>query len=242
MLQDAVTRSLSECGSFVAANGDVAIGVDPVAPRMAHDLKNVLQIISGNLTMLSRRAHDDGVSRGYIDRAMAGVDLGARLLGALQSADADSRGRDPLDLTLALADIEALLTDAVGSNVRLRIEASDRLRTVAVDLAELESALLNLAINARDAMNGCGALTIDFHNVSDLRGPAIEIVVRDTGCGMAPEVLERAFEPFFSTKGRGGSGLGLATVNRFVQRCDGSIAVDSAMGRGTTVRIRLPAV
>jgi signal transduction histidine kinase len=242
MFLQAATRPLSECGSLVVASGDVAIGVDPVVPRITHDLRNVLQIISGNLAMLSRHAHDDSVSRTYIDRAMAGVDLGARLIGTLQSGDAVSRARDPLDLTLVLADIKALLTDAVGSNVRLRVEAADRLRIVAIDLAELESALLNLAINARDAMDGCGALTVDFRNVRDLSGPAVEIAVSDTGCGMAPDVLERAFEPFFSTKGRGGSGLGLATVNRFVQRYGGSIAVDSAAGRGTTVQIRLPAV
>jgi signal transduction histidine kinase len=240
MLQNAGIMSSRDCAHLIGAD-DVSVGIDPVVWRMAHDLRNIFQIISGNLALLSRQADDPSVSQTYLDRAIAGVDLGTRLVGTLQSGNSATDDPDPLDLMTAAADIEALLADAVGPNINLRVEAPKSLREVAVDLAELESALLNVAINARDAMDGSGVLTVVFHNVCDIRGSAIEITMTDSGYGMSPNVLERAFEPFFSTKGRGGSGLGLATVDRFVRRNGGSIRVASVVGRGTTIRIRLPA-
>jgi signal transduction histidine kinase len=213
---------------------------DPVEGRMAHDLRNILNIISGNLALLSRTLGDDAIARKHIDRAMAGVDLGTRLAGS-----AIGRGCPTMpavtDVMMARASIENVLREAAGPSVEVAVTMSSALPIAAVEQAALENVLINLAINARHAMNGVGLLRVTFENEDRAGRRSIAMTVADTGCGMPRHVIDRAFDPYFSTKGEGGSGLGLATVKRFVDGCGGSIDIESRVGSGTAIRIRIPA-
>jgi len=213
---------------------------DLTTGRMAHDLRNVLQIISGNLAFLSCRFGDDAAARKHIDRAIAGCDLGARLTGDVLGRGAPFPGSTCI--RSARADLESILVAAVGPGVAVRLTVPARLARAAVDTSDLKNALINLAINARDAMEGHGVLEVSFANVGGERGDWIDLSVSDTGGGMPPEVVAKALEPFFTTKGRSGSGLGLASVKRFVDGCGGTLSINSEVGRGTVFRIRLPAV
>lgn len=212
---------------------------DPVAGRMAHDMRNILHIISGNLALLSRTLGDDAAARKHIDRAMAGVDLGTRLTGSLLT-DQDAQARAKTDIVAAKAAIESMLRDAVGEAVALKLDVPETLAFAAVDQTALENVLVNLAVNARHAMDGAGSFTVSFTQCEDAGRNCIEMTVADTGCGMPQQVIDRAFDPYFSTKGKKGSGLGLATVKRFVDGCDGSIAIQSVVGVGTTFRLCFP--
>jgi two-component system cell cycle sensor histidine kinase/response regulator CckA len=137
-----------------------------------------------------------------------------------------------------IAETERLLERTLGEHVELRTTVEPGLGQVRADRAQLEQVLVNLSINARDAMPDGGVLTIDARNAGD----CVRLTVSDTGAGMAQEVLDRAFEPFFSTKPAGeGTGLGLATVYGIVRGADGSIELRSDEGSGTTVIVQLPA-
>jgi len=147
--------------------------------------------------------------------------------------------------------IAPMLRRIIGEHIELRIDSRPPLARVRADRGQLEQVLLNLAVNARDAMTGGGTVTIATHNVVDAApGPlldragasAVTLVVSDTGAGMPPEIRDRVFEPFFTTKEPGkGTGLGLSTVYGIVNQSGGTIAVDSAVGQGTTFTITLPA-
>ncbi len=214
---------------------------DPVEGRMAHDLRNILNIISGNLALLSRRLGDDAVARKHIDRAMAGVDLGTRLAGsAIECGRSTSIARGT-DIVGARPSVENVVREAAGSAVEVEVTMPSELPIAAVEQAALENVLINLAINARHAMSGVGALRVAFESEDDAGRRWISMTVADTGCGMPRHVIDRAFDPYFTTKGEGGSGLGLATVKRFVDECGGSIDIESRIGLGTAIRIRLPA-
>lgn len=218
--------------------GDEPGTSDFATGTMAHDLRNVLQIISGNLNILSHRLGDDGAARIHIERAMAGVDLGTQL-----TSRALGRGSYATSTCMiaARADLEALLAAAVGPHVAVRLKMPLCLRPVAVASSDLRNALLNLAVNARDAMQAGGVLDVACSNVAGEARSWIEIAVRDNGCGMPPETAGRVLEPYFTTKGDEGSGLGLSSVQRFVEDAGGFIRIDSELGRGTTVVLRLPA-
>jgi CheY-like chemotaxis protein len=139
-----------------------------------------------------------------------------------------------------------LLDRSLRGDVHVALEFADDLWPVAVDPGELELAVLNLSVNARDAMPGGGAITVRAENLrgvadGDLRGDFVRLSVVDTGTGMAPEVVSRVFEPFFTTKDIGkGSGLGLAQVYGFATQSGGAVRIDTAVGRGTTIALLLP--
>jgi signal transduction histidine kinase len=206
---------------------------------MAHDLRNVLQIISGNLGILSRRLGEDSSSRIHIDRAMAGVDLGRQLTNrALDRCTSFSS----TCLQAERAGLEAILVAAVEPTLAISLEIPTCLQLIAVKVSDLQNALLNLAINARDAMNGNGTLQVTCSNINLENRCWVEIAVRDNGCGMSPETLERIRDPYFTTKGDLGTGLGLSSVRQFVQDAGGTMKVESKPNVGTTVTLRLPAV
>ncbi len=220
---------------------------------IAHDFNNLLTVISGNLEMVERRI-PEGPALELIRAAQEAADDGARLTGQLLAFGR----RQPLNAQLAdvgqlVAHFSDLLRRALGETIELRTVVTGASNHAMVDASQLQNALLNLAINARDAMPKGGRLTVEIAHAEialaeagtrpDMRpGDYVLISVSDTGVGMTQAVRERAFEPFFTTKSVGaGTGLGLSMVYGFVTQSGGQIRLDSEPGHGTTVRIYLPA-
>lgn len=221
---------------------------------IAHDFNNLLQVIVGNLELLTRTLPDEMPRQ---RRAAAMAMSGARRAAALtQKLLAFARRQPldpkPLDINLVVRGLQDLLHRSLGETVRLETALSADLWQTEVDPNELEAALLNLAVNARDAMPGGGSLTIETSNeildegyvarLADLEvGQYVAISVSDTGHGMDALTVSRAFEPFFTTKEEGkGTGLGLSQVYGFVKQSKGHVKLYSEPGQGTTVRIYLP--
>ncbi len=210
---------------------------------VAHDFNNLLMIMSGGLNMLERK--DEPARREMlIGRMREAVERGAKLT---QQLLAFSRKHDLAPQTLDFgARVEAmreLLDRSLGGQVRVAVDVAPNLTPIYVDPAGLQHALVNLAVNARDAMPEGGVITIKAVNGApgDPRAPSVSISVIDTGIGMSTEVLARIFEPFFTTKDIGkGSGLGLAQVHGFAQQSGGRVEVQSAPGKGATMTLVLP--
>ncbi|UVK57566.1 hypothetical protein DBIPINDM_008167 (plasmid) [Mesorhizobium sp. AR02] len=143
-----------------------------------------------------------------------------------------------------------LFEGTLGRGIQLQTILAPQLYPIAIDANQFDVALLNLAVNARDAMDGKGMLTIetsgvsgDFNGSPNIEGSFVRVTVRDTGCCMKPEILAQVFEPFFTTKGEGqGTGLGLSQVYGFVHQSGGHVRIDSELGRGTSVHLFLPLV
>ncbi len=220
---------------------------------VAHDFNNVLQVVGGNLQLLARDVAGNPRAERRLHSAQSAISRGATLASQLLAF----ARRQPLsprvvNLGRLIAGIEVMLRQAVGDGIEVRTRVADGLWNSFVDPAQVETALLNLAINARDAMDGQGSLTVELANAvldeaeSDRHGEAepgqyVLVAVRDTGCGIAPDVLDRVFEPFFTTKPEGqGTGLGLSMVYGFVRQSGGHIRIDSAPGQGAAIRIYLP--
>ena len=214
---------------------------------LAHDLNNYLSVIMGNLDLLADRPGNDPETPPLIEGAIAGAQRGAELTRSLL-AFSRRQPLDPkvLDVGEQIGGVVRLLQRTIGEKIVLVLGAAPDLWPVEIDGAQLDSSIVNLANNARDAMPDGGRLTITMHNAT--RGPeqipagdGVLIEVTDTGTGMAPPTLLRAFEPFFSTKGPGhGTGLGLSMVHGFVHQSGGSIELSSTVGVGTTVSVFLP--
>jgi len=220
---------------------------------VAHDFNNLLTIIIGNLEALQRQmagAEAQLVRR--LDRAMHGATRAATLTKRLLAFSRQQPLNPmPIDVNNLLNGLAEFLRRALGEHVSLEVVGSGGLWPVEVDATELESALVNLAVNARDAMQGGGKLTIEASNTyldeaycrthgEIAPGQYVLISVSDTGAGMSREVLERAFEPFYTTKPSGqGTGLGLSQVYGFVKQSGGHISLYSEAGHGTTAKIYL---
>ena len=217
---------------------------------IAHDFNNILAIVSGNLDLMRRHSLPDEVRR-LVDAARRAVTRAATLTRYLLAFSRKQHLRPAAVSTNAIvADTAAMLRRILGDRIKVRTDLADDLRLGYFDPHQLETALLNLAINARDAMPEGGTLTISTGNAHSKPGPAtdavrgdhVRITVHDTGTGMSPEVLRRAVEPFFTTKPVGsGSGLGLSMVYGFAKQSGGHIELDSTPGEGTTVALYLPA-
>jgi PAS domain S-box-containing protein len=221
---------------------------------IAHDFNNLLTGIVGSLDLLQTRLNQgrtENVGR-YIDAAMTSANRAAALTHRLLAfARRQPLIPESVDANQLVVSLEDLLRRTIGETIDLVITASDDLWGTLCDPNQLESALLNLAINARDAMPGGGRLTIATANAR-LDGVAADtpalapgdyvcIDVTDTGTGMSPEVAARAFDPFFTTKPIGqGTGLGLSMIYGFARQSNGHVTIDSQLGRGTSVRIYLP--
>jgi PAS domain S-box-containing protein len=216
---------------------------------VAHDFNNLLSVITNGVGLLKRGA-DPARQERLLDAmnqaAHRGADLTRRLLSF---ARRQALRPEPLDLRAWLKDVQELLARALRADIAIEIRAPEDLWPVLADPAELELAVLNLAVNARDAMPRGGTLRLAAGNTEldaltdpdGLGGPFIRLAVQDTGTGMPPEVLARIFEPFFSTKDIGqGTGLGLAQVYGFARQSGGTARVASRPGEGTTISILLP--
>ncbi|MEJ8852949.1 PAS domain S-box protein [Variovorax robiniae] len=220
---------------------------------VAHDFNNLLQVVSGNLQLLSRTMAANGSSERYVANAIAATQRGARLSNQLL-AFARRQPLDPKVVSIGrvIRGMEDMLRSTLGDAIEIESVISGGLWNCYVDAAQVENALLNLALNARDAMDGSGRLTIEAGNASlDERyvrdypgvtaGQYVMLAVTDTGSGISPELLTKVFEPFFSTKAEGkGSGLGLSMVYGFVRQSGGHVKLYSEPGHGTTVKLYLP--
>ncbi len=219
---------------------------------VAHDFNNLLQIIRGNLELLSPLTVHDPEAARRLEHAIQGADRAARLTSQLLAfARRQPLAPEPLDLAALTSEFVDLTHRTLGEGIEIVTRSEPGLWWTLADPTQVQSCLLNLAINARDAMPGGGRLTIELANVTlgaaeaatlELpTGDFIRVTVSDTGEGMTPETLARAFEPLFTTKPRGkGTGLGLSMVYGFVTQSQGAIRLTSEPGQGLTVRIWLP--
>ncbi|MEJ0019875.1 MAG: ATP-binding protein [Acetobacteraceae bacterium] len=219
---------------------------------VAHDFNNLLQVIQANLEALALRIGGDDPLRRHIDRAMSGTEKGATLTQQLL-AFARRQALQPVsfDVTERIASLSEMLRGMLGGEISVVTRWGDDLWPAEADPHQLDTAVLNLAINARDAMPGGGRLTIAVDNavidastaagLPDVEaGDYVRVTVADTGIGMTREIRDAAFEPFFTTKAVGqGSGLGLSQVYGFVKQSRGHITLESAPGEGTTVALYL---
>jgi len=205
---------------------------------IAHDFNNLLTAIIGGLDLALRKMKPDDPSRRYLDGAAQAAQRGAKLTSQLLAFSRVQRLEVTLvDLKALLDGMRELLDQSLGPAVRLEIDVAADAAFVRSDANQLELALLNLAVNARDAMPEGGQLAITVRRQADL----VEIAVRDTGQGMTKQVAERALEPFYTTKEPGkGTGLGLSQVYGLIRQSHGSVKIDSGPGEGTTVRLLLP--
>ncbi len=220
---------------------------------IAHDFNNLLAIIIGTCELLSEQARNDPTLRKTVSQIVSAADRGASLIQRLLAFSRQQALRPTVvDVGALVREMEPLLARTLGENITIRtVLAPDAGKTLA-DASQLESALVNLALNARDAMPEggevvveAGSVTIDPTNDPDdlPEGDYVVLTVSDTGVGMTPELQSRVFEPFFTTKPPGkGSGLGLSTVYGFVKQSGGSVRIESATGAGTSVRVYLPRV
>jgi PAS domain S-box-containing protein len=215
---------------------------------VAHDFNNLLMAVMGNLDLLRKRLPDDPRLRRLIDGALQGAERGASLTQRLL---AFARQQDlravPVDLRGLIQGMIDLLERSLGPRILLRLDIPEGLPPARVDANQLELALLNLAINARDAMPDGGSIdiTVAEHHVSGdpvlKSGGYLRLSVIDTGKGMPPQILKRAIEPFFSSKPLGkGTGLGLSMVHGLAVQLGGSLQLTSAVGKGTTATLLLP--
>ena len=220
---------------------------------LAHDFNNLLTVIIGNLQLLDGKfGADDKSSRRVseaIDAARKGSDLTKQLLAVARKQELAPRD---VEVNGLVKGMEPLLSRTIGENITLKVQTVAGQAQALIDPSLLENAILNLAINARDAMEKGGALTIETQTTSldafyaqkhpeVVPGPYVMIAVSDTGMGMSSELLEKVFQPFFTTKPLGqGTGLGLSMVYGFIKQSGGHISVYSEVGHGTSVKMYLP--
>ena len=217
---------------------------------VAHDFNNLLTAVSGSLALLEPRISDDKSLR-LLHTAQRGASQGAKLTESLLAFARKQRLNPiPADLNSIIVEMTEMLRRSIGPTVEIRHALTSELWPVLVDTGQIETTLLNVALNARDAVPGGGMVLIETANIrgtsqelpEEVSGQDCVLVsVRDTGTGMSPEVLERAFEPFFTTKEVGkGTGLGLSMVFGVVRQSGGTVRIHSRLREGTTVQIYLP--
>ncbi|HYD99665.1 MAG TPA: PAS domain S-box protein [Alphaproteobacteria bacterium] len=217
---------------------------------IAHDFNNLLGAVMGSLDLIRRRPADADRVRRFAEAGLQAAERGAKLTGQLLAFSRAQRIElRPVVAAELIAGMRDLLARTLGPQVRLRVRLEEGGASVRSDATQLEMAVLNLAINARDAMPAGGELTIAtaLRRIGDdgeLRpGDYVELSVADTGTGMPPDVAARAFDPFFTTKGVGkGTGLGLSQVYGIARQAGGTARIESRPGAGTTVRVFLPRI
>ncbi len=220
---------------------------------LAHDFNNLLTVIIGNLQLLDGKfsAEDKSARRvsEAVDAARKGSDLTRQLLAIARQQELEPRD---VEVNALVNGMAPLLERSIGENITLKVQSMAGRPQVHIDSSQLESAILNLAINARDAIDGGGLVTIETQpayldqfyaekHPEVTPGHYVMVAVTDSGCGMTPELLEKVFQPFFTTKEPGhGTGLGLSMVYGFIKQSGGHISVYSEVGHGTSVKMYLP--
>ena len=227
--------------------------IGQLAGGVAHDFNNLLTVISGYSELLQHHLSTDDTLRRHAEQIKIAGDRASALTRQLLAFSRQQVFRPiVLDLNVVVANLLEMLPRLIGEHIELKTALGPEPTLIKTDAGQLEQVLMNLAINARDAMPRGGILTIETSNVSldesacqglgtVSPGPYVQLTVRDTGCGMDPATQTRIFEPFFTTKDLGkGTGLGLATVYGIITQSRGAISVDSAPGRGATFTVYLP--
>ncbi len=223
--------------------------VGQLAGGIAHDFNNLLTAIVGALDLMRSRmpAGQENMVR-LVDNALQAAERGGKLTGQLLAFSRRQRLLPtPTDLNMIVVSLSNLLGSTLGRSIRIQTDLVQDLWPAMIDPGQIEAAVINLAINARDAMPEGGVLTISTRNVTHdvggnmVPGDYVAVRVSDTGSGMTPDVLARVFEPFFTTKGPGrGSGLGLSQVHGLAKQSGGDIRIESQAGEGTTVTLLMP--
>ncbi len=226
--------------------------VGRLAGGVAHDFNNLLTIINGYGELVLGKLSAADPSRPLIREIVAAGDRAAGLTRQLLTFSRKAIIEPKiLDLKVVVADVDKMLRRILGEDIQLAIVVDPELGAVKADPGQIEQVVMNLVVNARDAMPQGGQLTVEVRNAEldeayarehlDARaGPHVLLAVSDTGCGMDQATMTRLFEPFFSTKGEKGTGLGLATVHGIVKQSGGHVGVYSEVGRGTTFKVYLP--
>jgi PAS domain S-box-containing protein len=226
--------------------------VGRLAGGVAHDFNNLLTIINGYGSLLLNQVPAGDPTRELLRQVVAAGDRAAGLTRQLLAFSRKAiLAPQVLDLKLLVADVDKMLRRIIGEDIQLTVVADPEVASVKADPGQIEQVILNLVVNARDAMPRGGRLTIELRNVEldeayarthpEARpGPHVLLAVSDTGCGMDQATMARIFEPFFSTKGEHGTGLGLATVHGIVKQSGGHVAVYSEVGHGTVIKVYLP--
>jgi len=250
---------LAEAASREAAEAQVRQmqkmeAVGQLTGGIAHDFNNMMAVVIGSLNLMRRRRArgDQDIDR-FIDAALDGASRAATLTARLLAFSRQQPlAPEPIDANRLVSGMSELLRRTLGEAVRIETVLAAGLWRTHADVSQVENAIVNLAVNARDAMPAGGKLTIETanvhfddayvaRNVGVPPGQYVMIALSDTGTGMAPEVMARAFDPFFTTKGVGkGTGLGLSQVYGFVRQSGGEVKIYSEPGAGTTVKIYLP--
>jgi two-component system cell cycle sensor histidine kinase/response regulator CckA len=224
-----------------------------LAGGIAHDFNNVLMIIDTFAAMLMEQSVAEDPKRAQLNKILHAARRGANLTRQLLAFSRKQvLNTSVLDLDAVIADLLGMLSPLIGEDIRLDVRANSELWPVRGDRGQIEQVIINLAVNARDAMAKGGILTLGARNVhldtayvqknKDARtGDFVELFVADTGCGMSPEIASRIFDPFFTTKELGrGTGLGLSTAYGIVKQSDGWIDLETQEGEGTTFHVYLP--
>ena len=220
---------------------------------IAHDFNNLLTIIKSSTDLLRRPDLAEERRRRYVDAISETVDRAAKLTGQLLAfARRQALTPEVFDVDERVGRIADMLATIVGARIRIERIAVEGPCRIEADVSQFETALVNLAVNARDAMGGEGSLTLAVHRGEEMptirahgarAGRFVAVSVGDSGCGIAPDVVARVFEPFFTTKDVGkGTGLGLSQVFGFAKQSGGNVDVRSELGRGTTFTLYLPQV
>jgi signal transduction histidine kinase/ActR/RegA family two-component response regulator len=204
---------------------------------IAHDFNNLLMVVISGLRMLDRHADPERRAR-TIEAMRQAAERGAVLMRQLLAfSRRQTLELETIDIGSQLKAMRPLLERSLRADILVEISVPSDLGPVKTDATQLELAVLNLALNARDAMPRGGVLTISAENVAD----QVEVAVRDTGVGIAPEIIERVLEPYFTTKQAGqGTGLGLSQVYGFMRQCGGDLRIDSVVNAGTRVTLSFP--
>jgi PAS domain S-box-containing protein len=242
------TKKLHEAEAVVRQIQKMEV-MNQLTSGVAHDFNNLLMAVIGNLDLLRKQHAADTRSSRLIDGAMQGAQRGAVLTQRMLAFSRQQELRtDTIDLGKLIAGTRELLERTLGPQFHLALSITDRLPHTQVDANQIELAILNLVINARDAMPNGGVIEIlaDYpENIPSALPPGnyVRLAIRDTGTGMSPTTLEKAIEPFFSTKGLGkGTGLGLSMVHGLAVQLGGLFQLSSVEGMGTTATLWLPAV
>lgn len=227
--------------------------VGRITAGVAHDFNNLLAVIMGNIELLMMTG-DEQKSRKYLDNALSATVMGSQLTRKLLAFGRRSQLKpEVLNLNHIVNELDDLFLQTITVKNRLETRLAEDLQLISVDRSLLENVLLNLIINARDALNDSGVITLETdnarletsHSEDDGRllppGDYVQLTISDSGSGMSAEVLEQAIEPFFTTKSESeGSGLGLSMAYGFVQQSNGQLRVTSELGRGTSVKLVFP--